>query len=60
MSAEKVVGMGTKGIIQSNKSSFSTVYRLVDMMLIISIYFLVLTILGQKVGAEVVILLLSI
>jgi len=53
MDAENVIGMSNKGIIQSNKSSFSTLYRLVDVILITSIFFSILTMLGEKVGPEV-------
>ena len=53
MGAKKLIGMSNKRIIQSNKSSYSTLYRLLDVILITSIFFFVLAILGQKIIPEV-------
>ncbi|MFQ3196460.1 MAG: putative colanic acid biosynthesis UDP-glucose lipid carrier transferase [Paraglaciecola sp.] len=49
------------GIIQSNQSSFSTLYRLVDMMVVTLAYFLVLLYQGASIGvANLLLLLVSI
>jgi len=46
------------GIIQSNRSSFSTLYRLVDMVTITALYFLVLTSRGVELHPETLVMLL--
>jgi putative colanic acid biosynthesis UDP-glucose lipid carrier transferase len=50
--AEKQISTSNKGIIQNNRSSFSTLYRLVDMLLITAVFFTLLTILDVEIGAE--------
>ena len=53
MDAEKPNGMGSRGIIQSNKSSFSTLYRLVDVIVISTAFFTILRLLDENIGPEV-------
>lgn len=57
MQKEKLVKKDGPGIIQSNQSSFSTLYRLVDLVTITFIYFLVLSWLGNDIDASSMILL---
>ena len=45
------------GIIQSNQSSFSTLYRLVDMVIITLVYFLVLLYQGLSINSSDLLLL---
>lgn len=47
----------TNGIIQGNSSSFSTLYRIVDVVLIAVIFFSVLVILNEKIGTDMIVLL---
>jgi len=46
------------GIIQSNKSSFSTLYRLVDLVILTILYFMILSFHGVDIHASTSILLL--
>lgn len=57
MDAGKPGGVNNKGIIQSNKSSFSTLYRLVDVILISVGFYAVLTLFNREVNTDVLVLL---
>lgn len=54
---EKLNPQSSPGIIQSNQSSFSTVYRLVDLVSITFIYFLILAAMSIDIAASSMVLL---
>lgn len=54
---EKLNQSSNPGIIQSNQSSFSTLYRLVDLVTVTMIYFLVLSAMSIDIAASSLILL---
>jgi len=53
----KTNGPNNKGIIQTNQSSFSTLYRLTDLILITLVFFSTMVILGEPVKGESMVIL---
>jgi putative colanic acid biosysnthesis UDP-glucose lipid carrier transferase len=53
----KTNNSNNKGIIQTNQSSFSTLYRLTDLILITVIFFTTLVILGEPIKGESMVIL---
>ncbi|MGO4891730.1 undecaprenyl-phosphate glucose phosphotransferase [Flavobacterium sp. W21_SRS_FM6] len=53
MDAERPNNTGNRGIIHSNKSSFSTLYRIIDVIVISTAFFTILRFLDENIGPEV-------
>jgi putative colanic acid biosysnthesis UDP-glucose lipid carrier transferase len=53
----KTNGPNNKGIIQTNQSSFSTLYRLTDLILITLVFFSTMVILGEPIKGESMVIL---